>query len=183
MILEAKSDDERREVQRLFEASIPDISPTAVPAVEHDPLYAPTVAQFRDPATGRLVGAALACRAQVAAGAVLRMRAGRPTYGMERVLDRHRELDLMAVTPEFRGRGVGSHLLAYLDERLRALGVRVMFGNVTDGLDADRLRGFYQRHGFTVLDSGVELPPLLGMQWVSPMAARPTFYFYKLLVS
>ena len=70
-------------------------------------------------------------------------------------------------------------LIAELEARLAERGVRVWFGNVTHDSDVDRLRGFYSSLGFTVLDEGQSLPPLLGKNWVPPGIERPAFYFYK----
>ncbi|SKR67521.1 Uncharacterised protein [Mycobacteroides abscessus subsp. abscessus] len=72
-------------------------------------------------------------------------------------------------------------MLTYLEKRLRAQGVRVWFGNVTSNLEVDRLREFYTSHGFTVLDNGQPLPPLLGRTWISPSTLPPAYYFYKKL--
>ena len=59
----------RHEVLDFFLAAFDDIDPNAVPMTVHDDLYAPLVVQFRDENSRRLLGAALTCRAQVAAGA------------------------------------------------------------------------------------------------------------------
>jgi len=75
----------------------------------------------------------------------------------------------------------GSQLLNYLEDQLRQRGVRVWFGNATPDLDVDRLRMFYERHGFRVLPDGAPLPPLLGKEWVMPGTAQPTFYLWKRL--
>lgn len=179
MISEATTDAERRAVQELFQACFVDISPSAVPMTSADHLYAPIVAQYVDDA-GRLVGAALTCRAQVAVTTATAAAMGLPDTGYRSVLDKHSELDLMAVLPDARGQGIGGRLVAYLEDRLRDRGVRVWFGNATADLEVARLREFYARHGFTVLPDGQPLPPLLGKaRWSMPTAERPTFYFYK----
>ncbi|MFG2056188.1 GNAT family N-acetyltransferase [Micromonospora sp. NPDC048930] len=188
-ITEATTADERRQVQRLFEEIIGDIDAGAVPAITN--AYFPAVvAQYHDPDTGVLVGAALATRSQLAGRAAEFAALGIPLVPEMRramapgVLDRHRELDLLAVRAEFRGRGIGSQLLAHIEGRLRADGVRVLFGNVVHGLDAEALRRFYRRHGYRVLDDGRDLPPLLGVAWMPPTSEwpeAPRFYFYKML--
>lgn len=185
MITAAQTNEERQEVLDLFLNVFDDIDPNAVPMTDMDPLYSPIVAQYRDPVTGRLLGAALTCRAQVAVGSLLLSRAGMsppPEQDYTSVLDRHSELDLMAVLPEARGRGVGGQLLDYLEEELRQRGVRVWFGNVTDDLQVSLLRRFYSSHGFTVLEPGQPLPALLGKRWRLESAEVPVFHFYKQLV-
>lgn len=121
-ISEAITDAQRAEAQALFEVSFHDIAPTAVPRVKHDPLYAPLVLCYRDPGTGELAGAALTCRSQVAVSMTM-MR--RPEYAP--VMDLHSELDLMAVVPAFRGRGIGGMLIRAMEDRLRQRGVRSWF--------------------------------------------------------
>ncbi|MEJ3741842.1 GNAT family N-acetyltransferase [Actinomycetes bacterium KLBMP 9797] len=183
MITEATADDERREVQVLFESVFGDIDAHAVPPTRSDHLYAPLVLRYHDPDTGTLAGALLACRAQIAVSA--QMIGGRLPGGPDYrgVLDKHRELDLMAVTPPFRSRGIGSALLTTARELLAARGVRVWFGNATEDLNVERLRHFYTTHGFTVLHPGQSLPPLLGRQWTMPnVHPKPAFYFYGRLV-
>lgn len=82
-----------------------DIASNAVPMTRLDDLYAPVVARYVDDVSGRLVAAALSCRAQVVAGAIQAERAGRPDGGYSRLRDKHSELDLMCVVPEFRSGG------------------------------------------------------------------------------
>jgi GNAT superfamily N-acetyltransferase len=188
-ITEATTAEERAQVQRLFEETIGDIDSGAVPD-SAKPYFPSTVARYHDPDSGVLAGAALASRGQVAGRAAEFAASGIPIPPKVRqllkpkVLDRHRELDLIGVRADFRGRGIGSLLLTYIEGRLRADGVRVLFGNVTRELDADGLRRFYGRHGYRVLDDGQDLPPLLGAELMPPMAALPVpprFFFYKLL--
>jgi GNAT superfamily N-acetyltransferase len=85
--------------------------------------------------------------------------------------------------PDARGLGIGSQMLAYLEQQLRTCGVRVWFGNVTINLDVNRLRAFYTSHGFTVLHQGQPLPPFFGRKWVPPSAMPPAFFSYKKLTS
>jgi GNAT superfamily N-acetyltransferase len=174
VISEAMTNAERREVQTLFEGSFPDIASNAIPAVKDDHLYAPVVLRYHDSKSGRLVGAALTCRAQRAVSASL-MRQG----GYEAVMGKHSELDLMCVDPEFRGRGIGSELVRAMEDQLRERGVRVWFGNATKDLETERLRNFYGQHGFKVLPDGEPLPDLLGKQWQMPLTEEPAFFFYK----
>jgi len=184
VIQAANSDSERQEVLDLFLNIFDDIAPNAVPMTAHDDLYKPLVLQFRDDGTQQLVGAALTCRAQVAVGSALMTKSGAqlpPAGNYTAVLDKHSELDLIGVMPQARNQGIGSQMLAYLEARLSSQGVRVWFGNVSDNLEADRLRPFYASHGFTVLDHGQPLPPLLGRTWVPPSTIPPAFFFYKKL--
>lgn len=174
----ATTDRELGAVQRLLEAGIPGIAPDAVPRTSWGQKnFNVTVAQFFSD-EDELVGAALTCRAQVA---VSSMMMGDP-LGYAPVLDRHSELDLIAVRPDARGQGIGSALIDFLEQRLLAANVKVWFGNVTTGQDVDRLRSFYSRHGFTVGAPGAALPPLLGKSWTAPFRApKPAFYFHKVL--
>jgi GNAT superfamily N-acetyltransferase len=175
----ATTNDERAQVQALFSAVFNGIEPNAVPVVEHDYLYAPLIAQIRDE-SGGLIAAAMTCRTQVAAGAIMASRAGLPDrFNVMPVIDAHSELDLLAVDDAHRGQGLGSGLVRFLEDELARRKVRAWFGNVTVNLDAGRLRAFYQSHGFTVLPDFTPLPPLLGRNWGLPGAASPQFYFYK----
>ena len=122
----------------------------------------------------------MSCRTQVAAGAIMARRAGLPDrYNVLPVVDAHSELDILAVDAAYRGRGLGSTLIRFLEDELARRKVRAWFGNVTVNLDAGRLRAFYQSHGFTVLPDFTPLPPLLGRNWMLPGGASPQFYFYK----
>lgn len=76
MIHEANTDAARREVLDFFLAAFDDIDPNAVPMTVHDDLYAPLVVQFRDENSRQLLGAALTCCAQVAAGCVVMNKRG-----------------------------------------------------------------------------------------------------------
>jgi GNAT superfamily N-acetyltransferase len=173
-IEEATTNAQRSEVQALFERSFNGIDPTAVPRIEYDTLYAPLIVRCHDSETGRLIGAALTCRAQVAVDAKL---IGRGEYNT--VLDKHSQLDLMCVVPEHQGRGIGSGLVCAIEDRLRQRGVRVWFGNATKDLDTERLQKFYSRHGFKILPEGQPLPDLLGKRWIQPLTEDPAFWFYK----
>ena len=154
MITEAITNSQRREVLRLFLANFSNIDPNAVPMTEHDYLYAPIVAQYHDPDSGRLIAAALTCRAQVATMAILAQQRGLPDGGYIPVLDKHSELDLICVDPRFRGQGIGKRLIDYLEQRLRDRGVRVWFGNATPDLDIVRLKRFYANCNFTLVPDG-----------------------------
>ncbi|GMA22269.1 hypothetical protein GCM10025864_44950 [Luteimicrobium album] len=174
-ITEAVTTVQRAAVQRLFASAIHGIAPNAVPAPEHDYLYAPVIAQARDE-DGHLLGAALSCRAQVAAGSAI--LGSRGPYA--NVLDKHSELDLLAVEPNARGRGIGGALVHHLETRLASTGVRAWFGVVTADLQADQLEKFYRRHGFTITEPGQPLPNLLGKRWFPERGAdEVAFYFYK----
>lgn len=180
MIIEASDDIQRRAVKALFKRCFEDIDSDAVPETGVDQLYAPIVAQYIDKKSGRLIGAALTCRSRLAVASLIAEQTGVAVSNPYRnVLDRHSELDLMCVDPDYRGRGIGSQLIAYLERRLSSLGVRAWFGCVTEDLDVDRLRVFYARHGFTVLGRGQKLPPLLGVDWSMSTVDEPAFYFYK----
>jgi GNAT superfamily N-acetyltransferase len=143
-----------------------------------DRMYAPLILRCRDDETGELLGASLTCRAQVAA---ISLMAGGDPLGFGAVLDAHSELDLMAVRPDARGDGIGARLIEQMEQRLRARGVRVWFGNVTPNLNVEALTRFYARNGFNVCELGAPLPPLLGREWEPPNTAPPAFYFWRKL--
>jgi len=175
----AKTNTERAELQVLFSQVFDGISENAVPRVEHDYLYNPLLPLIRD-AGGTVVAAAMSCRAEVAAAAIMARDTGhRDPFGVLGLLDKHSELDLVAVRPSARGRGHGSSLIQWLDLELKGRGVRAWYGNVTANLETDRLRQFYRRHGFEIVPDFQPLPPLLGRSWMSRATEAPQFYFYK----
>ncbi|MEG9224633.1 GNAT family N-acetyltransferase [Aeromicrobium sp. Sec7.5] len=175
----AETNSERAELQALFSHVFEGISDDAVPRVEHDDLYAPLLPLIRD-AEGSLLAAAMSCRTELASAAIMASRIGRgDPFGVIGLLDKHSELDLVAVQPSARGRGYGSRLIQWLDSELEHRGVRAWFGNVTVNLETDRLREFYRRHGFEIVPDFQPLPPLLGKSWMKRDAQMPQFYFYK----
>jgi GNAT superfamily N-acetyltransferase len=171
------TDVERLEVHDFLTQHIPGIAPTAVPVTAMDAVYTPLVPVIRDD-DDQIVAAALTCRAQLAAGAAM-AGMGLKTFGT--ALDKHSELDLLAVADRARGSGLGTMLVNDMQDKLVQRGVRIWFGNATKDSDVDRLRGFYLGLGFKVLGNGQPLPPLLGKQWVPAFAETPAFFFYKLL--
>lgn len=182
MIQEASSDAERAEVQRFFSKHFDHIKPNAVPMSEVDHIYAPLILRVVDDETGELLGASLTCRAYKAVASVMSLQmTGRDPLGLSGLLDKHRELDLMAVRPDARGRGIGAQLIEEMAARLRLQGVRVLFGNATTDLDLDALERFYSRSGFFVVERGKPLPPLLGKDWTMPNVEPPAFYFWRRL--
>jgi GNAT superfamily N-acetyltransferase len=179
----AATDAERLEVRDFLAAHIPGIAADAVPALRNDVYYNPIIPIVRDGTT--IAGAALTCTSQLSASASI--RASKPgslppaAAPYLRLRDRHSELDLLAVCPTQRGRGIATALIEYMESRLRERGVRVWFGNVTDDLDVGGLTEFYRTRGFTVTELGAPLPPLLGVRWVLPAAEPAALYFYKQL--
>lgn len=171
------TDAERLEVRDFVAEHIPGIADTAVPVTAMDAAYAPLVPVVRND-SNQIMAAALTCRAQVAAGAAM-TGMGQTIFGT--ALDKHSELDLLAVAEDARGNGLGTLLVNDLEAKLVQRGVRVWFGNVTKDSDAEQLRKFYSELGFKVLANGQPLPPLLGKQWVPPHVEPPVFFFYKLL--
>lgn len=168
----ATTDADLQAVRQLFADTFRGIAPDTVPFTrEGQENFHVMVAQAVD-SDGRLRGAAMTCRARIA---VIDPRGYAP------VIDKHRELDLIAVRPDLRGSGVGSSLLSFLEKHLVDAGVEVLFGNATRDLDLEGLRQFYERHGFTVGAPGAPLPKLLGKSWTVPHVPQPGFYFYKML--
>lgn len=167
-------------LRALFAEFIPDIAETAVPVPNDDHHYAPVVLQALD-AADRPVGGVLACRPQIAVAAhMARAMPNSPTAVYTGLLDRVVFLDMIAVRPEHRNKGIASSMLAEVEERLRVRGATVLFGKVTDG-DAKALSAFYRGAGFTVLTDGQALPPFLGLEWTMPNEPAPRFWFYKKL--
>lgn len=68
-------------------------------------------------------------------------------YGEFGALERVAVLDTMAVSPDFRGRGVGSALLDQLRVNLLALGIRTLQTEVS--WSAPALLAFFNHEGFT----------------------------------
>lgn len=181
VIEDVLEDRDRAQVQEFLQGLIPGIAHNAVPMTASDRMYAPVIVRAVDK-SGDLVGAALSCRAQAAAMASAMPGKALPGLGeFGSVMDVHSELDLLAVAPDARGKGIGSELMSAVEERLRERGVKWWFGNVTSGLDADRLRRFYSRHGFDVGPPGQPLPPLLGREWVMPGTPPAAFFFWRRL--
>lgn len=168
----AESEAERRDILALFLDTFVDIAENAVPMPDVDRLYAPMIAQVRDE-SGALVGAALTCRPQKAAGMALM-----PGFDVSRA-DLVSELDLMTVRPDRRGQGIGRRMLDFIEPRLAERGVRAWFGNATLDLDLPALRRFYSAAGFHVLADGQALPPFGGQDWTPPLTESPAFYFWK----
>lgn len=79
----------------------------------------PRDAQIRD-SSDALIAAALTCRARIGKA---------DAFGMLAVLDRHSELDLLAVRESARGKGLGSRLVRQLEVHLATNGVRSPAGS------------------------------------------------------
>ena len=173
----ATTDLERLQIRDFLAEHLPDIAETAVPVTAMDAAYAPLVPVIRGE-DDEILAAALTCRAQVAAGAAMVPRLA-TAFG--RALDRHSELDLLAVAVHARGQGLGTELVNDMEGHLIQRGVKVWFGNVVGDGHVDRLREFYSRLGFTVLDDGQPLPPFFGRNWIPPGVEMPAFFFYKTL--
>lgn len=182
-IVTADSDEDRLCARDFLAQFIDDIAPDALPNLRDDDLYRPLVPWIRDD-TGGVIAAALTCRNRYAARAVEILRRGDPmppqALKFLPVLDKHSELDLLAVRPDHRGQGLGASLVRWM-ERLQERGVRVWFGNVTSSLEVAELRHSYTSHGFTTTGPNEDLPPLLGRMWMPPNAVPPAFFFYKAL--
>jgi GNAT superfamily N-acetyltransferase len=67
-------------------------------------------------------------------------------------------LDELYVVPELRGHGIGSALLALVEQTARQRGAGLLEINV-DGEDTDARR-FYERHGYTNTEPGQHEPML-----------------------
>lgn len=180
MITTADTSEDRADVQAFFHSHFEEIAPNAVPAVEHDHLYAPVILTVREnDGTGRILAASLSCRTNDIAGALMVPFAGNQFEAARKVAPLHSNLDLLATDPTARGTGLASALIDETEKRLAESGVRVWFGCVTNDLDSTQLRPYYQRHGFTVLDDGAPLPPLVGYDKWNLGKDDVTFHFYK----
>ena len=183
-IVTADTDEDRLIARDFLAQYIDDIAPDALPNLGDDDLYRPLVPWIRDD-SGGVIAAALTCRNRYAAGAAAILRRGDPmppqAVKFLPVLDKHSELDLLAVRPDRRGQGLGASLVRWMAQRLHERGVRVWFGNVTSSLQVAELRRFYTSHGFTTTGPNEDLPPLLGRVWMPPNAVPPAFFFYKAL--
>jgi ribosomal protein S18 acetylase RimI-like enzyme len=58
------------------------------------------------------------------------------------------DLYWIAVTPGLHGKGVGSELLRFAEEHLRASGGRLLIAETSSTLKYEKTRAFYERKGF-----------------------------------
>lgn len=184
-VCDATSDAERAEVEEFLSRNLRHVAHEAVPRTNSDWVYRPVILQLRD-SSNAVIAAALSNRSQFAAECVRMTRSGRRDSALlaySNVVDTHSELDLIAVDHAWRGKGIGSHLIRHLESVLRDMSVRVWFGNTESTSDPERLRLFYERHGFITTAPGQSLPRLLGHDWVLPGPPPPPFYFYKKLTA
>ena len=80
-------------------------------------------------------------------------------------------LDELYVEPAVRDQGIGSRLLAAAETVVRERGGELLEINV-DGADVDARR-FYERHGYTNLDSGQTEPALYYYRELGPRRSSP----------
>lgn len=91
------------------------------------------------------------------------------------LLVRVSKLRLVAVRPDFRGRGIGSELVEHALQIARRSAVKQVFGQFAT---SSRLAGFYAGHGFKVKDEGVGIRLVGGYEIYS----EPTdCLFYKMV--
>ena len=84
-------------------------------------------------------------RTAAAGGAV----AGYVCYGINTLTEGTVELYWIAVAPSFQGRGIGSCLIASVEEESRRLGGRMICSETSSREDYQPTRAFYLRHGYT----------------------------------
>lgn len=178
-IKSADSDVERRALHELLSRYIPGIAPTAVPTLADDIYYRPVALGAH--LEGNLIGGLLMCRPQVSAGVATSVIHGGPSLGYGELLDAVFHLDMMAVEADVRREGIGSLLLSTGEDRLRAIGAKILYGSIATSDDEGSLIAFYRARGFRVLDRLQPLPPFLGRQWTLPIEATPEFWFWKRL--
>lgn len=174
----AATDRERAAVSALLAGLVDAGTAVAVPAAKLDPYYEPIVVQAKT-AEGRLVGAILTRRAPMAVAYFTGLDQGLGRVEYEAELDRVSFLDLVGVDPEFRGKGIATALLAEAEARLAARGTRVWFGGIPRSATSVPIAGFFEGHGFQVLQTGQKLPTFLGRRWTLPHTADPHNWFYK----
>lgn len=179
-ITTASSAEERQELRDFLAENLHDIAEDAVPRPEWDRNYETVALTVRQ--EGELVAGLLSCYTQVASAAFM-AREGMSDHmdKVRRLAPQHAELDLVAVATEARSSGLGSALITEAESILTERGTKFWFGCVTDDLEVNRLRDYYQRLGFTVLPDGARLPPFKGIEWVPPHSSDAAFWFYKRL--
>lgn len=69
-------------------------------------------------------------------------------------------LALLGRRADYRGRGLGTHLLRYVSAELKRHGIHVLKGRV-HGDDLERLKRWYRREGFVVDDATGEIRKVL----------------------
>lgn len=179
-ITTARSAEERQELRDFLAKHLHDIAPDAVPKPEWDRNYETVALTVKR--EGRLVAGLLTCYTQIASASFMAPEGMNETMDkVRRLAPLHAELDLIAVSPEARSSGLGTVLIAEAEAILKERGTKFWFGCVTDDLEVDRLRGYYQELGFTVLPDGARLPPFKGIEWVPAHSTDAAFWFYKRL--
>jgi len=179
-------DEERIQVRDFLEEHIHELPADAVPASCVDYMYNPRILAARDKSSNDIVGAALSCHPHtLAASIMMTHNEAMPQMpnlkGLERFTEKVSELDLMAVSPSHRRKGLGTQLVNALEYRLKSDGCKVWYGCSTDDLAVDELLKFYTKAGFRIATSTQGLPPLLGVQWDIATFEKATFHFYKRL--
>lgn len=177
-ISDATTVEDREELATFLLKSFHDIADAPVPMPEWDFAYRPIALLARK--GPEVIGGLLSCYSYMAATA-LRMKPGHSPLSdrFRRLAPIHAELDLVAVSPEARGMGLGTQLIREAENQLADLGVRYWFGCVTTHVDVDALRNYYASLGFTVMDPGQRLPPFKGVEWVGPNHPETAFWFHK----
>lgn len=179
-ITTASSAEERQELRDFLAENLHDIAPDAVPKPEWDRNYETVALTVRR--EGRLVAGLLTCYTQIASASFMVPEGTNAMMDkVRRLAPLHAELDLVAVSPEARSSGLGTALISEAEGILRKRGTAFWFGCVTDDLEVDRLRSYYQKLGFTLLPDGTRLPPFKGIEWVPAHSEDAAFWFYKRL--
>lgn len=94
----------------------------------------------------------------------VRKKAGRKDYSSEHLLygDKVRELNLLAVEPTSRNRGLATSLITQAEAIYRRKGVEYLYGGINDPDNQESLATFYEKQGYTVSQT---LPQMFDLDW------------------
>lgn len=179
-ITHARTPEVRSELHEFFERYVHEIAADGVPMPDADWMFGTVALTVRD--GDELIAGLMSCRSECAARALNAKKGVDPRLDkMQRLAPLHSELDLLAVVPKHRSRGIAARLVTEAEAVLLGQGVRFWFGCVTEDLEVARLREFYKSQGFRILPDGHRPPPFKGVEWVLPGATDAAFWFYKQL--
>lgn len=176
----AATDAERAAVRKFLTGQFGAEASRVIPSKDDDKFFASTVLQAATPA-GQIVGTIVTRRSPMAVAYYTSVGQGLEPVDYELELERVSYLDIMAVASGERRRGIGTALIAALEERLRAAGVKVWFGGIGNTPESVSVADYFQNRGFQVLAPGNQLPSFLGRRWTLPHSPQPRVWFYTQL--
>ncbi|WP_213816118.1 GNAT family N-acetyltransferase [Glaciihabitans sp. dw_435] len=180
IITVAATEKERAAVRAFLTGQFGAEASRVIPSLDDDKFFASTVLQAATP-TGKIIGTIVTRRSPMAVAYYTSVGQGLEPVDYELELERVSYLDIMAVAPGERRRGVGTALIAALEERLRAAGVKIWFGGIGNTPESVPVADYFQNRGFQVLAPGNLLPSFLGRRWTLPHSPQPRVWFYKQL--